>query len=225
MLDVLYEDNHLLVVNKPAGLLVQGDETGDVTLPDLAKTYLREKYDKPGNIFVGVVHRLDRPVSGVVVLAKTSKALARMNELFRSNKTRKTYLAVSLQKPAQTEAKLVHWLVKDPAKNITKAFTSEKPGSQRAELSYKLLMHREQYFLIQVNPVTGRPHQIRVQMASQKSPLLGDVKYGAPALLPDKRIGLHAYQLEFEHPVQKTPIKITAPLPDVHPWKIFRKDF
>ncbi|MBK0401943.1 RluA family pseudouridine synthase [Adhaeribacter sp. BT258] len=225
MLDVLYEDNHLLVVNKPAGLLVQGDATGDVTLPDLAKEYLREKYNKPGNIFVGVVHRLDRPVSGVVVLAKTSKALARMNELFRSNKTTKTYLAISLQKPNQTEARLEHWLVKDPAKNITKAFSSEKPGSQRAELRYKLLMHREQYYLMQVNPVTGRPHQIRVQMASQKSPLLGDVKYGAPALLPDKRIGLHAYQLEFEHPVQKTTIKITAPLPNVQPWKIFRQDF
>ncbi|KAA9340829.1 RluA family pseudouridine synthase [Adhaeribacter soli] len=225
MLDVLYEDNHLLVVNKPAGLLVQGDATGDLTLPDLAKEYLREKYNKPGNIFVGVVHRLDRPVSGVVVLAKTSKALARMNELFRSNKTIKTYLALSLRRPRQQEARLVHWLVKDPVKNITKAFTSEKPGSQRAELSYKLLAQRENFYLIQVNPVTGRPHQIRVQLASQNSPIAGDVKYGAPALLPDKRIALHAYQLEFEHPVQKTSIKIKAPLPNAVPWKTFRNDF
>jgi 23S rRNA pseudouridine1911/1915/1917 synthase len=225
MLDVLYEDNHLLVVNKPAGLLVQGDATGDLTLPDLAKEYLREKYNKPGNIFVGVVHRLDRPVSGVVVLAKTSKALARMNELFRSNKTIKTYLALSLRRPQQQEARLVHWLVKDSEKNITKAFTSEKPGSQRAELSYKLLAQRENLYLIQVSPVTGRPHQIRVQLASQNSPIVGDVKYGAPALLPDKRIALHAYQLEFEHPVQKTSIKIKAPLPNAVPWKTFRNDY
>src|SRR5688572_6965657 len=224
MLDVLYEDNHLLVVNKPAGLLVQGDATGDKTLPDLAKEYLRDKYDKPGNIFVGVVHRLDRPVSGVVVLAKTSKALTRMNELFRSNKTRKTYLAISQRRPQEAEKRIVHWLIKDQERNVTKAFNSEKPNSQRAELSYKLLSHHESYYLIQVNPVTGRPHQIRVQMASQNSPLIGDVKYGAPALLPDKRIGLHAYQLEFEHPVQKIPIIVTAPLPDSQPWKLFRKD-
>src|SRR5688572_838037 len=225
MLDVLYEDNHLLVVNKPAGLLVQGDATGDKTLPDLAKEYLREKYDKPGNIFVGVVHRLDRPVSGVVVLAKTSKALARMNELFRSNKTKKTYLAISQQKPLHAEKQLIHWLIKDPERNITKAFASEKPNSQRAELSYKLLANREKYFLIQVNPVTGRPHQIRVQLASQNSPIVGDVKYGATGFLPDKRIALHAYQLEFEHPVQKTQMKINAPLPNVAPWTIFRNDF
>lgn len=224
MLDVLYEDNHLLVVNKPAGLLVQGDATGDKTLPDLAKEYLREKYNKPGNIFVGVVHRLDRPVSGVVVLAKTSKALTRMNELFRSNKTRKTYLAISQRRPQEMEKRIVHWLVKDPERNVTKAFTSEKPNSQRAELSYKLLTSHEGYYLIQVNPVTGRPHQIRVQMASQNSPLIGDVKYGAPAPLPDKRIGLHAYRLEFEHPVQKTPILVTAPIPAAQPWKLFRND-
>ena len=224
MLEVLYEDNHLLVVNKPAGLLVQGDATGDKTLPDLAKEYLREKYDKPGNIFVGVVHRLDRPVSGVVVLAKTSKALSRMNELFRSNKTRKTYLAISQRRPQETEKRIVHWLVKDQERNITKAFNSEKPNSQRAELSYKLLSNHEGFYLIQVNPVTGRPHQIRVQMASQNSPLIGDVKDGAPALLPDKRIGLHAYQLEFEHPVQKTPIIVTAPIPTSNPWKLFRND-
>ncbi len=225
MLDILYEDNHLLVINKPAGLLVQGDATGDKTLPDLAKEYLREKYDKPGNIFIGVVHRLDRPVSGVVVLAKTSKALARMNELFRTNKTRKTYLAVSGKKPREPEKTLIHWLIKDQERNVTKAFSSEKPNSQRAELSYKLLSQREGLFLIRVNPVTGRPHQIRVQLASQGAPIMGDVKYGASAPLPDKRIALHAYQLEFEHPVQKTPITVKAPLPNTVPWKTFRADF
>ncbi len=225
MLDVLFEDNHLLVVNKPAGLLVQGDATGDVTLPDLAKEYLREKYDKPGNIFVGVVHRLDRPVSGVVVLAKTSKALARMNELFRSNKTRKTYLAISQRRPQEHSKKLIHWLVKDSERNITKAYVSEKLHSQRAELNYTLLNQRENFYLIQVNPITGRPHQIRVQLASQNCPIVGDVKYGAPNLLPDKRIALHAYTLEFEHPVQKTPILVKAPLPRTAPWQLFRNDF
>jgi 23S rRNA pseudouridine1911/1915/1917 synthase len=224
MLDVLYEDNHLLVVNKPAGLLVQGDATGDKTLPDLAREYLREKYNKPGNIFVGVVHRLDRPVSGVVVLAKTSKALARMNELFRSNKTRKTYLAISQRRPAEQQKKLVHWLVKDSERNITKAYASEKPNSQRAELSYTLLSQQQGYYLIQVNPVTGRPHQIRVQLATQNSPIVGDVKYGAAGLLPDKRIALHAYQLEFEHPVQKTPMVVKAPLPKTELWLLFRND-
>ena len=150
MLDVLFEDNHLLVVNKPSGLLVQGDATGDASLPDLVKEYLREKYNKPGNVFAGVVHRLDRPVSGVVLLAKTSKALSRMNEQFRTNKVHKTYLAVTLKRPPQEENCLIHWLIKDPERNTTKAYNTEKNQSQRAELSYKLLNQQEKYFLIQL---------------------------------------------------------------------------
>jgi 23S rRNA pseudouridine1911/1915/1917 synthase len=219
---ILFEDNHLLAVNKPAGILVQGDETGDTPLSELAKEYLRRKYNKPGQVFMGVVHRLDRPVSGVVLLAKTSKALARMNELFRSNKTQKTYLALTQQQPPLPQDQLIHWLVKDEARNITKAFVRENKSGLRSELRYTVLGSRQQYHLVQVNPVTGRPHQIRVQLASQGCPILGDLKYGAPAPLPDKSIALHAFQLAFEHPVQKTPVTISAPLPDKAPWSLFK---
>lgn len=219
---ILYEDNHLLALNKPAGILVQGDETGDKPLSELAKDYIRSKYNKPGNVFMGVVHRLDRPVSGVVVLAKTSKALARMNELFRSHKTQKTYLAITNKRPPHDQDRLVHWLVKDEARNITKAFARENKSGQRSELSYSLLGSQQAYHLLEVDPVTGRPHQIRVQLASQACPITGDLKYGAPTPLPDKSICLHAYQLVFEHPVQKTPVRIWAPPPEKAPWTLFR---
>jgi 23S rRNA pseudouridine1911/1915/1917 synthase len=219
---ILFEDNHLLAINKPAGVLVQGDETGDSPLSALAQDYLRQKYNKPGNVFVGVVHRLDRPVSGVVLLAKTSKALARMNELFRSHQTRKTYLAITGQKPPLVQDRLVHWLVKDPARNITRAFARENKNGQRSELSYSYLQSQDSYHLVQVNPVTGRPHQIRVQLASQGCPITGDLKYGAPTPLPDKSICLHAFQLSFEHPVQKTPVTITALPPAQAPWHLFQ---
>jgi 23S rRNA pseudouridine1911/1915/1917 synthase len=218
---ILFEDNHLLAINKPAGILVQGDETGDTPLSELARDYLRNKYNKPGNVFIGVVHRLDRPVSGVVLLAKTSKALARMNELFRSHKTRKTYLAITNKKPPCHQDQLIHWLVKDEARNITKAFVRENKSGQRAELSYVFLGSQQAYHLVQVNPVTGRPHQIRVQLASQGCPITGDLKYGAPTPLPDKSICLHAFQLAFEHPVQKTVVTISAPLPEKGPGPLF----
>lgn len=219
---ILYEDNHLLAINKPAGILVQGDETGDVPLSELAKEYIRNKYQKPGNVFMGVVHRLDRPVSGVVVFAKTSKALTRMNELFRSNQTKKTYLALSNRQPPREHDHLVHWLVKDEARNITKAFAKENKNGSRSELTYTLLGHDQDYFLLQVNPVTGRPHQIRVQLASQGCPITGDLKYGAPTPLPDKSIALHALRLEFLHPVLKTPLQLTALPPATAHWALFR---
>ena len=220
---ILYEDNHLLAINKPAGILVQGDETGDKPLSELAKEYIKEKYNKPGNVFMGVVHRLDRPVSGVVLMAKTSKALSRMNELFRSKQTRKTYLALSFRRPPLEHDQLIHWLVKDESRNITKAFARENKSGQRSELSYTFLGTQEDYHLLQVEPITGRPHQIRVQLASQGCPILGDLKYGATTPLPDKSIALHAFRLQFEHPVQKTPIQITAPLPNKAPWQLFKQ--
>ena len=220
-LSVLFEDNHVLVVNKPAGLLVHGDETGDTTLADLAKEYIKQKYNKPGNVFVGVVHRLDRPVSGVVLLAKTSKALGRLNELFKSRKTQKTYWAVVQQKPQAEQGTLVHWLVKDSSRNVTKAFARENNSGLRSELHYKLLSANKGKYLLEVNPITGRPHQIRVQLASMKCPIVGDLKYGAAAPLPDKSIALHARQLQFEHPTLKKPITVSAPLPHNPVWQAF----
>ncbi|WP_299825199.1 RluA family pseudouridine synthase [uncultured Pontibacter sp.] len=220
-LDVLFEDNHVLVVNKPAGLLVHGDETGDVTLADLAKKYVKDKYNKPGNVFIGVVHRLDRPVSGVVLLAKTSKALSRLNELFRSKKTQKTYWAAVENKPQQEQGTLVHWLIKDSARNVTKAYSKENNNGLRSELHYKLLVASKDRYLLEVNPITGRPHQIRVQLASMKCPILGDLKYGAAQPLPDKSIALHARQLQFEHPTLKTPVTVSAPLPATPVWQPF----
>lgn len=222
LLDVLFEDNHVLVVNKPSGVLVQGDETGDVPLSEVAKDYLRQKYQKPGNVFIGVVHRLDRPVSGVVLLAKTSKALSRLNEQFRLHKTQKTYWALTQRAPQPETGTLVHWLVKDATRNVTKALAKEKPGSQRAELSYALLKAISGTYLVEVKPVTGRPHQIRVQLASLACPILGDLKYGAPAPLPNKSICLHARALGFEHPVLKTWISVQAPPPHIPVWQPFQ---
>ncbi|MBC5773890.1 RNA pseudouridine synthase [Pontibacter sp. KCTC 32443] len=213
----------MLVVNKPAGLLVHGDETGDITLADLAKDYIKQKYNKPGNVFIGVVHRLDRPVSGVVLLAKTSKALTRLNELFRSKKTRKIYWAVVLNRPPQESNTLVHWLVKDASKNVTKAYAKENQAGARSELNYKLLGTQQGKYLLEVNPITGRPHQIRVQLASMRCPIAGDLKYGAPQPLPDKSIALHARQLQFEHPTLKTTITVSAPLPNTAIWAPFAK--
>lgn len=211
----------MLVVNKPAGLLVHGDETGDECLADVAKAYIKEKYNKPGNVYIGVVHRLDRPVSGVVVLAKTSKALTRLNELFRSKKTVKTYWAVVLNRPAIPEQTLVHWLIKDSSRNVTKAYARENQSGLRSELSYRLVGQHDNLYLLEVNPVTGRPHQIRVQLASMNCPIAGDLRYGASKPLPDKSIALHARSLQFEHPTLKTMVTVTAPLPAAPIWKPF----
>lgn len=218
---VLYEDNHLLIVNKASGVLVQGDATGDVPLAELGKLYIKEKYQKPGAVFLGVVHRLDRPVSGVVVLARTTKALERMNALFREKETQKTYWAIVAQKPPQPEGTLVHWLLKDEKKNKTTAYKRETPDALRSELSYKILGQAAGYWLLEVQPVTGRPHQIRVQLASMGCVIKGDVKYGDDAPNDDGSICLHARALSFTHPVKKEPLTVKAPVPAGGLWKYF----
>ncbi|HEY1053564.1 RluA family pseudouridine synthase [Emticicia fontis] len=218
---VLYEDNHLIIVNKAAGVLVQGDATGDKTLSDYVKDYIKEKYNKPGDVFLGTVHRLDRPVSGIVVFARTSKALERMNEIFRRRDVQKTYWAVVGKKPEKKSGKLTHFLVKNEEKNTVKAFDTEVKGSQKAELTYRYLGEINHYHLLEVNPVTGRPHQIRVQLATMGCPIRGDVKYGYPRLNPEGNINLHARRLYFVHPVKKEPILIKAPLPENPFWEEF----
>lgn len=221
--EIIFEDNHLLVINKPAGILVQGDETGDEPLSRKAEEYLKFKYKKPGAAFVGVCHRIDRPVSGIVVLAKTSKALSRLNELFRDSQMKKTYWALTGKPPVPEQGKLVHWLVKDPMRNVTKAYPERHGQGQRSELSYELLGPAANRYLLQVNPVTGRPHQIRVQLATGLgTPIVGDVKYGFLNPLPDVSIALHARQLEIQHPVTKEALTLVAPLPDAPHWDAAR---
>jgi 23S rRNA pseudouridine1911/1915/1917 synthase len=220
---VIYEDNHLLIVNKSAGVLVQGDATGDTPLVELCKDYIKRKYSKPGAVFLGVVHRIDRPVSGIVVLARTSKALERMNELFRDRQTKKTYWAVVRAKPPKDEETLVHWLIKDERKNKTTAYAQEHPDTLRSELTYKIIGQEYGHWLLEVNPVTGRPHQIRVQLASIGCPIKGDLKYGYAEPNADESICLHSRRLRFTHPVRKEAVEFEAKLPEIPEWQPFAK--
>ena len=220
-LHVLYEDNHLLVVNKPGGLLVQGDSTGDETLLDIGKKYIKEKYNKPGNVFLGVVHRLDRPVSGVVLMAKTSKALERLNKQFRERKIYKKYWAVVKRRPKKVKDKLVHWLVKNHEKNVVSSYNKPVDDGLKAELYYSVLGKLNDHYLLEVNPITGRPHQIRVQLSTIGSPIRGDLKYGFRKPNADANINLHAREINFEHPVKKEKQRITAPLPENDFWEQF----
>jgi 23S rRNA pseudouridine1911/1915/1917 synthase len=221
--EVAYEDNHLIIVNKKSGVLVQGDKTGAPPLSEYVKNYLKEKYNKPGNVFAGVVHRLDRPVTGLVILAKTSKALERMNKLFQEKDIQKIYWAIVKNKPKENKGDLIHWLIKDPQKNITATFLKETPNAQKSELSYSLLAEKKGYYLLEVKPKTGRPHQIRTQLSAIGCPIVGDVKYGYREPNEDKSINLHARRLEFLHPVKKEPLKIIAGLPSNNLWDIFRE--
>ncbi len=220
---ILYEDNHLLLVSKPPGVLTQGDATGDVPLGEVAKAYIKERDGKPGNVFMGVVHRLDRPVSGVVALAKTSKALERLTAAFRTRTVEKVYWALVARRPVPESGTLVHWLTKDERRNVVTAHPREVPGSQRAELAYAVVGAAGPYWLVEVRPLTGRPHQIRVQLAAGlRAPIAGDVKYGAAQLLPNSRqIGLHARRLTVPHPTRpEAYVTVEAPLPDGAPWAL-----
>lgn len=217
--EVLYEDNHLLALNKPAGMPVQGDQTGDEHLLQWAAAYLKEKYQKPGDAFVGLIHRLDRPVSGVVVLAKTSKALARMNELFRSRNIRKEYRALCTRPLPDQQGRLEHFLDKDTRNNRAIVYRKEKPGAKPAVLDYALMKSWNGNYLYRVLPHSGRFHQIRAQLAFSGAPILGDLKYGYPVPNADKSICLHAAALEFIHPVSKMPLHIEAPIPETDAWR------
>lgn len=219
--DVLFEDNHLIAVNKRAGDIVQVDQTGDVSLDEMVKSYIAHKYAKPNGAFLGVVHRLDRPVSGVILFAKTSKALDRVNRLFKERKMEKTYIAVVRNPPPASEGHLQHWLKKNPKKNVSTAYPQEVPGSQFSELYYKVKGSLNGYYLIEVRPITGRPHQIRVQLSSMGCPIVGDNKYGYPRGSLKRSICLHALQLAFIHPVRKEEVCIRAGLPKDGFWEKF----
>ena len=218
---ILYEDNHLIVINKMPSELVQGDNTGDEPLSESVKQYLKTKYNKPGNVFTGVVHRLDRPVSGAVIFAKTGKALSRMNEIVKNRGLKKTYWALVKENPPSTDGKLVHYLVRNQSKNKSFAHKKQVKNSKEAILTYQLLGKSESFNLLEVNLITGRHHQIRTQLAAIGCPIKGDLKYGYPRSNPDASISLHAREIEFIHPVKKEKIKIVAPPPSDNIWHYF----
>lgn len=218
---VLYEDNHLMVVNKEPGEIVQGDKTGDEPLVETLKRWLKEKYGKPGNVFLGVVHRLDRPVGGVVVFAKTSKALTRLNEMFRKGEVHKTYWALTRNKPTLPAARLVNWITTVEKTNKSTAHARPVAGAKEAALSYAHRASSDRYNLLEVNLETGRKHQIRVQLSAAGMPVKGDLKYGDKRSNPDGSISLLARRIRFEHPVSHEMIDITAPLPSDKLWQAF----
>ena len=221
---VVYEDNHIIVVNKTSSEIVQGDKTGDTPLSEMVKQYLKEKHNKPGNVFIGVTHRLDRPVSGLVVFAKTSKALPRLNEMFRNGEVKKTYWAIVKECPKETEGELVHYLVRNEKQNKSYAYDKEVKNSKKAVLHYKLIGHSQNYYLLEVDLKTGRHHQIRCQLAKMGCPIKGDLKYGFPRSNPDGSICLHARTVQFVHPVSKEMIRLTAPVPEGNLWNGFEID-
>ena len=219
---VVYEDNHLIIVNKRPSEIVQGDKTGDEPLSDTLKRYLKEKYAKPGNVFLGVTHRLDRPVSGLVVFAKTSKALSRLNEMFRAGEVKKTYWAIVKNCPPQEEGELVHYLVRNERQNKSYAYDKEVKSAKKAVLHYRLIGRSDNYYLLEVDLKTGRHHQIRCQLAKMGCPIKGDLKYGVPRSNPDGSICLHARCVRFVHPVSKEQVEVVAPVPEDNGWSFFK---
>ncbi len=217
-LQVLYEDNHIIVVNKRAGDIVQGDKTGDTPLSDIVKAYIKEKYNKPGNVYLGVVHRLDRPTTGIVLFAKTSKALPRLNKLFAEKTAKKTYWAIVKQPPPKEKDTLIHWLKKNPKNNKSTAYIKETGDSKKAILHYSVIKRLDRYYVLEIALETGRHHQIRSQLSSIGCPIKGDLKYGFDRSNKDGSIHLHARQLEFIHPVKKEPIRVIAPPPKDPLW-------
>ena len=221
-MQVIYEDNHIIIVSKLSGEIVQGDKTGDTPLSDTVKAYIKEKYAKPGAVFLGVVHRLDRTVWGLVVFARTSKALSRLNDMFRMGEVHKTYWAIVQNRPAEDGGTLEHWLVRNELQNKSYAYDREKPGAKKAVLKYRLIGQSERYYLLEINLLTGRHHQIRCQLSAMGCPIKGDLKYGARRSNPDGSISLLARRVEFVHPVSKLPVVVEAPLPDDTLWQSFK---
>ncbi len=218
---VVYEDNHIIIVNKESGEIVQGDKSGDQPLSEFVKAYIKQKYNKPGNVFLGVTHRLDRPVSGLVVFARTSKALARLNDMFRNGEIHKTYWAITQKCPEPSEGTLTHWITRNTQQNKSYAHDREVPNSKQAILNYRLIGKTDNYHLLEIQLMTGRHHQIRCQLSHIGSPIKGDLKYGAKRSNPDGSISLHARRIEFVHPVTKENINVEAPLPTLPPWNAF----
>lgn len=219
---VVYEDNHIIIVNKCSGEIVQGDKTGDKPLSDIVKEYIKEKYNKPGNVFLGVVHRLDRPVSGLVVFAKTSKALSRLNDMFRTGDVHKTYWAITKRSDIAPEGTLTDWLTRNERQNKSYAHAKEVPGAKKAVLKYKVRSVSDNYMLLEITLLTGRHHQIRCQLAHMGCPIKGDLKYGAQRSNPDGSISLHSRRVEFVHPVSKEPICVEAEVPADRLWQLLK---
>jgi len=218
-MQVVYEDNHIIIVSKESGEIVQGDKTGDIPLSETVKAYIKEKYAKPGAVFLGVVHRLDRPVSGLVVFARTSKALSRLNDMFRNGEVHKTYWAIVQQRPDHEEGTLENWLVRNEKQNKSYAYQREVPNSKKAILKYRMIGQSERYYLLEVNLLTGRHHQIRCQLAAMGCTIKGDLKYGAKRSNPDGSISLLAHRVEFIHPVSKQHIVVESPIPEDNLWQ------
>ena len=221
-MEVVYEDNHIIIVSKQSGEIVQSDKTGDCPLSYIVKDYIKERYAKPGTVFLGVVHRLDRPVSGLVVFARTSKALTRLNKMFAEGEVHKTYWAIVQHRPQQDEGTLEHWLVRNEQQNKSYAYDRERPNAKRAVLKYRVIGQSDHYWLLEVRLLTGRHHQIRCQLSAMGCPIKGDLKYGAQRSNPDGSISLLARRIEFIHPVSKLPIVVESPLPDDNLWRCMK---